>query len=540
MTRTALSTLLAATLAACGAPMPEEDFEDETQAIADNAQCTWGVYRTPQPSSAWTGFLSGCPALRDHIVWEAGSGTRVSYANWTANQKIRLYNLYQALLRGDTALNVYCPLDPLTNMAQPSAPTARNIYLTAGEAFDIYAAHVAHALYLEARELVPWTITTLPAAEKAELLSSDRYHSRIKPSGLDTRGEYPSHIVPGRDFQQAFRARNSFEYLICDPREGYRFMVGSHSTGRARLLGTSEEDTLVRMSAWARDNLTHGGADIHGGTAEHSSRREIADSAYLRKRLLGRNLTSVGYGTPAVARVGCHSAAGILQDLARSVNLPLLNVASQHHPGTSAHFGNRTHRGLIFRFARSNPLVLHHVDDIYANFDGRNFGGSGGAPVSDRTYFDTFWLTPANLRAWQFDYLSSLPTVVPGAGWGVNDAGSYEQRYDFGKMAGHWPAAATGTTGLPSTRYRWEKGYALCEYATMIETYCTLGTDALYEAQVSATLGTTSYSYPVAHTPAQFATRARACVAAAGGCAAANATMTAYWAARGRNVGSSY
>ncbi len=87
------------------------------------------------------GRLENCPILRDHIVWEEADGRRVPFAEWNQAKKTRLNDLFHMMARQYADLGLSCP-DPTRNVHASSG----RMYLSAQEAFDVFAAHVAHAL----------------------------------------------------------------------------------------------------------------------------------------------------------------------------------------------------------------------------------------------------------------------------------------------------------------------------------------------------------------------------------------------------------
>jgi len=458
--------------------------------------------------------LEYCPILKAAIVWETGSGERHPYAEWTGEQKARLEYFFQALLRGDTNLGIHCP-DPARAMAMGS----NRLYLSTDEAFDIYVAHVAHVFYLEASNRVPWSVTNLPPQELEELLASYRYHSRIT-SSLNV--DYPSHIQANRDFQRPFREHVA-NALVCDPRDGYRFLRGETSTVRRDLLGTTEEETLKNITWWFFNNVLH---------TDPLSREERLRYVYLKDRLRR-------HGEGVVAPLGCHTAANLFYDLAKSVNIPLKVVgAFELEPDTStssgAFYGNTVHEGLIFRWDRLGTKVLWHVDLIYQATFSNLFPieeGIGTAPMTpDRTswkLFDTMWSTPGALRSWGFNYLSELPTVISGIGYGIHSRGIFEDEPDFGQLAGFWRRACLhdGDINVMPCLTRasfYEQEFQLCSWDYYLDHYC--GNRVLFRTvlDLNQSLRPDSFSLPVTRSGSDYFDRAEQCVIAYGGCSNLN------------------
>ena len=136
------------------------------------------------PAQTLDAFLEPAPALKDHIAWIAGNGQRVNFADWTAAQKARLELFYRKIAAGDRDLAMKLP-------TEKDVDSGGHFFYPADVAFDVYTAHAAHVLYVEARHLVPWSIQALPAGQMDELLNSSAYFARIGPSKGNT---YPAGI----------------------------------------------------------------------------------------------------------------------------------------------------------------------------------------------------------------------------------------------------------------------------------------------------------------------------------------------------------
>ena len=96
-----------------------------------------------------------------------------------------------------------------------------HVYLTEDQAFAIYAAHVANAIYIEATHRVPWSILAVPHEELRILLASPSYFVRLFGDLQDR----PPYIDPARAFTLPERIIAG-DGLVCDPRVGYRFLSG--------------------------------------------------------------------------------------------------------------------------------------------------------------------------------------------------------------------------------------------------------------------------------------------------------------------------
>jgi len=317
------------------------------------------------------------PAL---VHWVRQDGTVEPYLQWPQARKDRLNALFTAIVSGDESLGLQCP-----------DPGVSRFYLTEAQALDVYLAHVAHALALEYGQVLPWRLHRMPTAELVELLSPGAYAQPIPVNAGSI--QYPPNMSPGQGYRLPFRQSQTAGF-VCDPRVGFRFMTGQWPGQTEQLIGGNEEETLARLSAWFRDEVGHGGGDPS----------EIVQHALLKDRLV--RYTNTDGLTSYWAIKGCQSAANTLADLARSVNIPLLRVGS-HDAGASS--PTSTHAGLLFRWARTDPLVLYHADELYAiNYDWVVFPTVGTRTASrdekNSLFFAANWTAPFGLRNFGFDY----------------------------------------------------------------------------------------------------------------------------------------
>jgi hypothetical protein len=453
--------------------------------------------------------LKRCPAFMKTLVWQQGDGTLVPFPSWSILMKRRLEEIYLELCNGVAHLNLHYPstqnIDPSSNCA----------YFTAEQAFDVFAAHAAHALYVEFHRLVPWSLMTRPPAELAVLFSSTSYHSII---GKSANTSYPSGIQPGRDFMEA-PENNALAEFNGDPRTGFNFLTGKTSTSHTSLLGKNELETLANLTTWMRDNVAHGGSDR---TDYH--------------RWLEDRLHPMPGMHVAIANVGCHSASKLMVDLARSVNIPLLHARSQESDATSGHFFNRTHGGLIYGWGGNQPRILWHTDEIYAMTGEPSFpiDSNGNLMSSDqavRAYFDQRWRTPSQLA--QAGFVYNLQTVYPDQGFGMSSRGVYEDRKDYGKMSGYWNK--NGSSDL-SALMRLEQHYEICG-AFLLDLFCSQILPAQLSIDINQWKGGFSQSQlPPMHTINEYNTRAGIGVNTLGGCAAFNQAIMNWNNNRGSNL----
>lgn len=369
--------------------------------------------------------LAGCAVLRRNIIWQQGDGATVAYDNWPESRKEELNRLFQEIGKWHETGSVadlglgFCTQ---TTSAYKYLYKNTQLFYPRDRALQTYLAHVAHALYLDARGNLPWKLFSRPDEEIREVLSSERYFAPIKP--LAGGNDVPSDIVPGRDFQllnEYLRSKGA----LCDPTVGYAFMRDSG------LIGVDAKDTLARMSGWLADYAYHG-----------TSLSSYVGNIYLKDRLQ-RKVSGNYYGYWMVN--GCHGAAAMLKDLARSVNIPLLYVATREIPYSWNKWEESNHSGLAFRWKTSDGLYCWHTDDIYANdFFSNSYlclNGSFQIDLEQRNkiILDNVWLSKDEIKS--YGYSMNIHKVIPGSGYdSMNNLtiNLTSQYYDYGYALGQW------------------------------------------------------------------------------------------------------
>lgn len=427
--------------------------------------------------------MAGCQDLRNSIVWETATGERRPYDAWTRPQKDRLNDLFARLLANAPDLGVRCP-NAAANLSLSAPAGFPVMFFTADEAFDLYAAHVAHVLFLEATRAVPWSILDLPALELGELLWSDRYHTPILDRHPYPAPYYPSHIRPGRDFQQPSRMIFDVTGVECDPRVSWQFLRGIRSTSRWDKLGATEEETLRNLTWWFARNVGHGGVPHDHNLAAWLRRRLLQDRLRTERRDFGSTSATLVW-----ASYGCHSAAALLHDLARGANIPLLVGGTSNAGG---------HAGLVFRFQRNGTRVMHHADDMYAMQVAPFFPIAADGvrlPEADhpRAFYEAMWTPFADLPRYGFTHATTYElTRLPSSDRPYGSPG-----------CGEWASVEQAQGHVL------DKRYFLGSWQSYVERHCAgVMSDADYAAS------RTRPARPIA----ELQSRAAAVAAAWGGC----------------------
>ena len=392
-----------------------------------------GEVLVPQPEEARIEGISEvlvrCPRIRKQLVWVNGKGERKNYDKWTDEQVERFDDLYAQLYVGEEKLDAAC-IDAKNAVSSASGSKGYTFY-TEQQAFDIYAAHAAHVLYTEAMGLVSRSIFNHPDSELAEMLHSDRYFRHIEITQgyqSNSQGYYPSNIKPERDFIKLYEQGDADYFVICDPRDGYRYLRDHN------LIGQTQEQTLTNISLFFKENVFH--ADRKYGS--HLRQKN-------NKTLATRLLRDPSGGIPVA---GCHGAADTFRDLARSINIPLIRLRT---PEVMAHkqiqqnpfpLVSLSHGSLCWRWTGSQARCITHLDDIYAisllrdpYFPVDSSGQKLSAEQEKATLFTSNWLNRNDMKKRGFDF--QIETVTKGSKWGKYTQGS-EMFPDFGKIQGSW------------------------------------------------------------------------------------------------------
>lgn len=453
-------------------------------------------------------YLQQCTYLADQLTWQSGDGVVTAYPSWTYNQRDRLRYFFD-LLVADQALPVQCP-----------TPTENGYYggrryFTASEAFDVFAAHAAHALYIDLKHKVPWHLLDLPPVELERLLASSSYHSVIPST---TRSRLPTSILAGRDFQgHPDRANVPWE-LVCDPRDGYLFLSGRRSNDHKNLIGPTPAETLANISWWAGHNLFH----AIGPPRPVEFMDHWRSAPYLKDRLTPWVYSALaGSSGPRIWVHGCHGSASLLIDLARSVNIPLqLARAMDYRPVASSPYTEvNGHGALEYGWGGFSPRVLVHVDDLYFTADSYAVSATGAAltePQRIQTFFNQHWDSRTRLGLWGFS--NQPPNYVgPGSPWVTPGPSTFADEPYFSPLSGWWQARpdSSGQWHYDSdVPYQDEKNYEACAWRVFLSGYCSTGHTGTRVSPV--------YSMPpvpFTRTQADKDLRASQCVAAYGGCA---------------------
>ncbi|MBI4700938.1 MAG: hypothetical protein HY744_07215 [Deltaproteobacteria bacterium] len=330
-------------------------------------------------------------------------------------------------------------------------------------------------------------------------------------------------------------------------------------------MGDTEEETLAKLTWWAKRRLRHSAT---GGPDASTADNRIA-RAYLVDRLKPTIPNPHPGASPNRSLVeatnGCHGAAALLSDLARSVNIPLRHVLCMEDlicpPSKS--FLSSVHAGLVHRWGSPPGIarILWHVDCIYAfnplfypwAFGGHSHSstyeencypiqstGHGWASVDDEEkrwkLFHAWWQTTAVMeKKWGF-------RCCP---WGMgplapSDAYHHHKGiwvdvdvYNFGYFGGYWHRSARVDADTPSWKgidphvddrvydrsniFDLERCYSTGAYSLVKYFQGYLVADTITYDNAQQNLAQMAWPKALPHTSEEYRTRSRDCVRAYGG-----------------------
>lgn len=460
--------------------------------------------------------LSGCPELASQIIWENTDGSRIVYPAWSAEKKARLQEIFGRMERSERDLGLRCP--ELSNRNYQIG----NLYFTQEEAFDVYAAHIAHSLRVEIDRLLPWSLLDNSRGENSVLLNSFYYHSRVLPFSGMGGAPYILSVYPAESSYQNFPS-HSLPTISCDPRIAFDFLRGTLSSTRENLIGSSQEQTLVNLSWFLHKNAWHPNRDPLAVPVSEINTRYF----HLRDRLRDHPFTARGRITHGLEQVtGCHSASHLMQDLSRSINLPVLPLWSAigEIPRLPYNSSFPAHAALVFRWTQSNPLYLFHLDDLYVHLkpffpmDNR-LSAIREETARARILFENTWFSPSELFRWGYHFFEAYPLNIAG---GFYRRDIYDLRPHLPHLGGFWERYM-GAINVGFESHLLYREYNACPWTNYLEQYCATpyasGT-RLY-AQTLTTInsfGDMRVEIPQLSSPEEHDARAAQCVRAYGGC----------------------
>lgn len=427
------SMLVALALTGCGGAPPTASTE---LALDGRAACLWNYRRLRDgvevPNASLDSVLTACPSFANALVWSEPTGTPFVWRLWPEEKRARLRELYALYLDGRD-------FTAAVPTAGVGARRDDEFELTEAQAFDLYAANAAHALALEVSRRVPWTLLDFPESNLAVLFDSEYFVTPALPG--------PDYVAPGPS-GATYRAHPWGSYVLPDwrgarfvarPQDGYAFARGWVSMSGHDYLSSTPDQTLANLTQWVAINLRHGwGTPSIPYTQDLSGRLRRSDD---------------GFGHLAVVGgVGCHTTRDLLQDLARSVNIPVLPLLlpARRAPPYPSGIG---HGALAYRWDSPAMRIIEHADVLNANelYPDAGYAWSDESEEHARRYFEVTWATPAEASAAGLVLAPGFPKLWAGTGEVEMDTGfaiiSRQAHRWYGRLLGGWSdLTAAGTS----------------------------------------------------------------------------------------------
>ncbi len=423
-----------------------------------------------QTGASFESRVTGCTQLADQILWQQPNGTRVRFSEWTRAQKDRINELYQRIQTNAVDLGVRCTV-PVENVNVDY----NKLYITADEAFDMYAAYIAQSIYLEGNRLVPWSLLDNPAAENQAILDSSQYFSIITETGEGIVSLVRERFRPGTAYQSPAWQYGTRSILNCDPRIPYLFLNGTYSSTRTNLLGSDQNNTIKNMSWWFHGNVYHGAGYISPIS------EWIRTQIFLTNILARKEVTSGGrvIAQGVDAYQGCHTASNVFLELARGVNIPIrLFWYSDQGPRPGAFNISFIHLGIAYRWSRPDARLVLHADDLYVQhksiFPITSDERVMSLDEAKNIFFDKVWMTPAQADSWNIRYYRNLPLILPGQDVEQTLPARPDIRPDYGYYGGHNLMRQVSNNSYSSglVPFNLERNYDTCGWHGFLQTYC--------------------------------------------------------------------
>jgi hypothetical protein len=321
-------------------------------------------------------YLRQHPRVRAQMAFEvdraqgASDGSFLFADHWPAAWHEEMLDYYIAFDK-----NVPLPLASALPLANGSTDPTIHAYHSADAARSAYLAQVAHALWLDANNKVPWRLDDWSDHELSYLLSSKVCFEAWRNNGHLYYVVYLSSRT------------EATENILQDPRVAFQFLQHEPEQGLC-LLGSTPSETCQNLTNWFHDYLWHNPDLAHGFDASAFFNDFPLLSDRLKRHPVQWYSKSL-YVTPA----GCGSASSLFADLTRSVNIPVRKVNNLVQGYDQI---DQSHSGLVFDWqgGSGNGRYLLHTDDIYSS---NYFMDPASAPASEdrgAALWNNVWLEP--------------------------------------------------------------------------------------------------------------------------------------------------
>ena len=221
------------------------------------------------------------PKIRANIIWHGFDSNNLIFASnydqWSTAQKDDLDQAIMLLER-----------EGRHTLTQPPMLTSGTGF-SEQDAWHIYLAHVAHCLWTEVHQVVPWHLTTLGDAELRFLLDSRTLMA----------------CWPASPVYYNFRSILMGEITAWNPRISYQFL------SNLNLIKPTQTATIIAVTDWMRAHLIH-----IGSSTDYTDQYGYAGPPPADRVLYPlegkRHITA-----------GCWGTTGLYAALLRSINIPV-------------------------------------------------------------------------------------------------------------------------------------------------------------------------------------------------------------------------
>jgi hypothetical protein len=289
---------------------------------------------TLPPAPDLNGWLTSHPGVAGAIKWQyrpadlynvytpPGDSDKIAWADWNPSQKNDLnqafINAYAWLTGG--ARQVQLPYEGLTDQPLNTHPNLLDNsisvmeHVTPAYMWNLYIAHVAFSLAMEVTKQLPWSITGYDDDSLRYLFDSTTmaWGMYWSPSGQPASYSMGTYRIPAK------RVDNLPKTAFAPPSWTYPFLVQSGLVGATRI------ETIGNILDWMRQNLTHFyGNDSFGNMYAVWQYRGYPPISRIVNGTTDLNNPDIG---PRHWTAGCHGSVGFLNEVLRTVNIPVQPV----------------------------------------------------------------------------------------------------------------------------------------------------------------------------------------------------------------------
>lgn len=281
----------------------------------------------------WTGFefdqwLLGNSRMASAVEWEFPDQGVLSFADWPEEYKLGLRLAFWSGNRIEIA-------DPLPNVAILEDDDLPRTTLAPDDAWDLYRTTAGHVLAAEFAGHFPWSIADYNYLELKVLLSGRAMFTFYDQDGGYTIDEAATKVLP------------SPPAIVDD------FLASNNIVGNSRL------DTIVRLTAWCRDNMKHyvGGREVIHFEYNWQYRGYPPVSRIINRTPVTNPDPSYQDNCVLSRTAGCWGTTGFYRAVLRLANIPVMRQAREGG-------GGGLHSAPRFS---TEAMMMCHGDDPYSS-----------------------------------------------------------------------------------------------------------------------------------------------------------------------------